>query len=211
MKIHISSVLLLAIASSTAAYAPAVRVPRSSSCVAFFAASKHQLQPRAALYATVAAESETEQQEASEEEAKEEAADPATSSAHFDLNAYILDKLPAIEKALDDSLVSKESQTDKIVEAMKYSLMAGGKRIRPVLCLASAEMFAPDNYQVAMPAAVALEMIHTMSLIHDDLPSMDNDDLRRGKPTCHVRLHFRLWRVSRSDILARLGGLAIAL
>jgi Polyprenyl synthetase len=197
MKIHISSVLLLAIASSTAAFAPVGRVSRSSSCVAFFAASKHQLQPRAALHATVAAESETEQQEASEEEDDEgeaaaAAADPATSPAaqEFDLNAYILDKLPAIEKALDDSLVSKESQTDKIVEAMKYSLMAGGKRIRPVLCLASAEMFAPDNYQVAMPAAVALEMIHTMSLIHDDLPSMDNDDLRRGKPTCHVRIHF---------------------
>jgi Polyprenyl synthetase len=196
MKIHISSVLLLAIASSTAAFAPVGRVSRSSSCVAFFAASKHQLQPRAALHATVAAESETEQQEASEEEDDEGEAAAADDSAaspaaqEFDLNAYILDKLPAIEKALDDSLVSKESQTDKIVEAMKYSLMAGGKRIRPVLCLASAEMFAPDNYQVAMPAAVALEMIHTMSLIHDDLPSMDNDDLRRGKPTCHVRIHF---------------------
>jgi Polyprenyl synthetase len=184
MKIHISSLLLLAIASSMAAFAP-VSVPRSAvtGSGSFAKASKHQYQHRA-LYATVAAESETEQQASSEEEEEDEATD---APASFDLNAYILDKLPSIEKALDESLVSKEPQTDKIVEAMKYSLMAGGKRIRPVLCLASAEMFAPANCQVAMPAAVALEMIHTMSLIHDDLPSMDNDDLRRGKPTCHVR------------------------
>jgi Polyprenyl synthetase len=190
MKIHISSLLLLAIASSTAAFAP-VTFSRSAvtGSSAFAASSKHQHQHRA-LYATVAAESETEQ--ASSEEEEEEAEEVAEAPASFDLNAYILDKLPAIEKALDESLVSKEPQTDKIVEAMKYSLMAGGKRIRPVLCLASAEMFAPTNCQVAMPAAVALEMIHTMSLIHDDLPSMDNDDLRRGKPTCHVRCRWVL-------------------
>ena len=63
--------------------------------------------------------------------------------------------------------------------------MAGGKRIRPVLCIAACEMFGGEQ-EVAMPTAVALEMIHTMSLIHDDLPSMDDDDLRRGKPTNHV-------------------------
>jgi geranylgeranyl diphosphate synthase type II len=63
--------------------------------------------------------------------------------------------------------------------------MAGGKRIRPVLCIAACEMFG-GTQETAMPTAVALEMIHTMSLIHDDLPSMDNDDLRRGKPTNHV-------------------------
>jgi len=76
-------------------------------------------------------------------------------------------------------------QTDKICESMSYSLMAGGKRIRPVLCLAACEMFGGSE-EDAMPTAVALEMIHTMSLIHDDLPSMDDDDLRRGKPTNHV-------------------------
>lgn len=65
--------------------------------------------------------------------------------------------------------------------------MAGGKRIRPVLCIAACEMFGGTE-EMAMPTAVALEMIHTMSLIHDDLPSMDNDDLRRGKPTNHVSL-----------------------
>ncbi len=65
--------------------------------------------------------------------------------------------------------------------------MAGGKRIRPVLCIAACEMLGGDQ-ETAMPTAVALEMIHTMSLIHDDLPAMDDDDLRRGKPTCHVSL-----------------------
>jgi geranylgeranyl diphosphate synthase, type II len=108
----------------------------------------------------------------------------------FDLKAYFAEKLPAIEKALKASVVSAEPETKKIVESMMYSLMAGGKRIRPVLCLAAAEMFTTAKDEVeakAMPAAVALEMIHTMSLIHDDLPSMDNDDLRRGKPTNHVR------------------------
>lgn len=108
------------------------------------------------------------------------------SKTDFDLKQYFADRLPLVEKALDESLVSPEPQTDKIVEAMKYSLMAGGKRIRPILCLAACDMFCPDEPDRAMPAAVAVEMIHTMSLIHDDLPSMDNDDLRRGKPTCHV-------------------------
>jgi len=104
----------------------------------------------------------------------------------FDLTEYIMSKQPAITKALADSVISPEPQTDLISESMRYSLMAGGKRIRPVLCLAACEMFGGSE-EVAMPTAVALEMIHTMSLIHDDLPAMDNDDLRRGKPTNHVR------------------------
>ena len=113
----------------------------------------------------------------------------ASTATDFDLNTYIAEKLPHIEKALDESVVSREKETEHIVEAMKYSLLAGGKRIRPVLCLAACEMFTKDgSFAVAMPAAVAVEMIHTMSLIHDDLPSMDNDDLRRGKPTNHVSI-----------------------
>lgn len=103
----------------------------------------------------------------------------------FDLDSYLLSKKGPIENALEASIVSVGPQTEKICESMLYSLMAGGKRIRPVLCLAAAEMFGGTEEQ-AMPTAVALEMIHTMSLIHDDLPSMDNDDLRRGKPTNHV-------------------------
>ncbi len=68
---------------------------------------------------------------------------------------------------------------------MRYSLLAGGKRIRPVLALATAEALGRDPASV-MPFAAALELIHTYSLIHDDLPAMDDDDLRRGQPTCHV-------------------------
>ena len=67
---------------------------------------------------------------------------------------------------------------------MRYSLLAGGKRIRPILCLASCSLAGGDP-SLAVPTAVAIEMIHTMSLIHDDLPAMDNDDLRRGRPTNH--------------------------
>lgn len=112
----------------------------------------------------------------------------AETDTEFDLKAYFGSKLPAIENALQASVVSNEPETKKIVESMMYSLMAGGKRIRPILCLAAAELFTDEDVEAkAMPAAVALEMIHTMSLIHDDLPSMDNDDLRRGKPTNHVR------------------------
>src|SRR5439155_6419731 len=71
-------------------------------------------------------------------------------------------------------------------DAMRYSLMAGGKRLRPILCLAAADAIAEDARVLALPAACALEMIHTYSLIHDDLPAMDNDTLRRGQPTLHV-------------------------
>ena len=112
-----------------------------------------------------------------------------SAAVEFDLNAYIVEKNGPITKALQESVVSSEPQTAKICESMLYSLMAGGKRIRPVLVLAACEMFQKDPKkaeEAAMPAAVAVEMIHTMSLIHDDLPSMDNDDLRRGKPTNHV-------------------------
>ena len=106
-------------------------------------------------------------------------------STTFDLNAYLASKKDPIENALEESVKSAMPQTDKICESMSYSLMAGGKRIRPVLCIAACEMFG-GTQETAMPCAVALEMIHTMSLIHDDLPAMDNDDLRRGKPTNHV-------------------------
>jgi len=98
---------------------------------------------------------------------------------------YLKQKKVVVEAALAASVVSKQKQTDKICESMAYSLMAGGKRIRPILVLAACEMFGGSE-DAALPTAVAVEMIHTMSLIHDDLPSMDNDDFRRGKPTNHV-------------------------
>lgn len=100
----------------------------------------------------------------------------------------------AVEKSLADYLdrawpASPESCIASppgplLADAVRHSLLGGGKRLRPVLALASASVFS-DQWLQAMPAALAVEMIHTYSLIHDDLPSMDNDDLRRGRPTCH--------------------------
>jgi len=103
----------------------------------------------------------------------------------FDLKAYFGKKVAAVEAALDASIQCTTPETKKIVESMRYSLLAGGKRVRPVMCIAACEMFGGTEAQ-AMPTAVAIEMIHTMSLIHDDLPAMDDDDMRRGSPTNHV-------------------------
>ncbi|KAJ9674653.1 hypothetical protein PVL29_023904 [Vitis rotundifolia] len=95
----------------------------------------------------------------------------------------MIQKASSVHKALDEAVCVKSPI--KIHEAMRYSLLAGGKRVRPALCLAACELVGGDESN-AMPAACAVEMIHTMSLIHDDLPCMDNDDLRRGKPTNHI-------------------------
>lgn len=89
----------------------------------------------------------------------------------------------AVETYLD-GLFREERPYGKLQEAMRYSLLAGGKRVRPVLTLAFCDMLGTD-WKKALPFACALELIHTYSLIHDDLPCMDDDDLRRGKPTCH--------------------------
>jgi geranylgeranyl diphosphate synthase type II len=101
----------------------------------------------------------------------------------FDLNAYFAEKIERINAALESILETSE-RPDRLLEAMTYSLMAGGKRFRSVLCVAAAEAVGGDLEDV-LPAACALEMVHTYSLIHDDLPAMDDDDLRRGQPTCH--------------------------
>ncbi|CAH2076365.1 unnamed protein product [Thlaspi arvense] len=103
-------------------------------------------------------------------------------SSSFDFMSYIITKAESVNKALDSAVPLREPL--KIHEAMRYSLLAGGKRVRPVLCIAACELVGGEE-SLAMPAACAVEMIHTMSLIHDDLPCMDNDDLRRGKPTNH--------------------------
>jgi geranylgeranyl diphosphate synthase type II len=103
-------------------------------------------------------------------------------SSVFDLASYLQKGKVLIEDALDKSLPVKKPE--KIYEAMRYSLLAGGKRLRPILCLASCEL-AGGTVEMALPTACALEMIHTMSLIHDDLPAMDNDDYRRGRLTNH--------------------------
>ena len=101
----------------------------------------------------------------------------------FDLNAYFAEKIERINAALESILKTTE-RPDRLLEAMTYSLMAGGKRFRSLLCVAAAEAAGGDLEDV-LPAACALEMVHTYSLIHDDLPAMDDDDLRRGQPTCH--------------------------
>ncbi|MEA5450700.1 farnesyl diphosphate synthase [Leptolyngbya sp. CCNP1308] len=100
----------------------------------------------------------------------------------FNLEAYLADRRLQVEAALDQALALRYPET--LYESMRYSLLAGGKRLRPILCLATCEL-AGGSLAMAMPTACALEMIHTMSLIHDDLPSMDNDDYRRGRLTNH--------------------------
>ncbi len=99
------------------------------------------------------------------------------------LKAYLQDRQKIVEEALQHYLPADDIPA-KIYEAVRYSVFNGGKRIRPILCLAAAEAVGGDLAS-AMPVACALELIHTYSLIHDDLPAMDNDDFRRGKPTCH--------------------------
>jgi geranylgeranyl diphosphate synthase type II len=100
----------------------------------------------------------------------------------FDLKTYLKQRQALVEAALEQSITV--TYPEKIYESMRYSLMAGGKRLRPILCLATCELIG-GTIEMAMPTACALEMIHTMSLIHDDLPAMDNDDYRRGKLTNH--------------------------
>jgi geranylgeranyl diphosphate synthase type II len=100
----------------------------------------------------------------------------------FDLKTYLAEQKTRVESALDQSIAV--IYPEKIYESMRYSLMAGGKRLRPILTLATGELMGATA-EMLMPTACAMEMIHTMSLIHDDLPAMDNDDYRRGKLTNH--------------------------
>jgi len=97
---------------------------------------------------------------------------------------FLEDKKNNIDKALDEYLPSEEKSPSIIHKAMRYSVFGGGKRIRPILTLATAELFGKDTESV-IKAACGIELIHTFSLIHDDLPSIDNDDFRRGKPSNH--------------------------
>jgi geranylgeranyl diphosphate synthase type II len=106
-------------------------------------------------------------------------------NAADDLAQYLTTRRSEIDAALLAALPSPPASPSNVAEAMRYSITAGGKRLRPILCLASAEAVGGDR-TAAMPAACALEFIHTYSLIHDDLPAMDNDSLRRGRPTLHV-------------------------
>jgi geranylgeranyl diphosphate synthase type II len=102
----------------------------------------------------------------------------------MNLKAYLRSRQKEIDRALDRYLPKVNTKPATLHKAMRYSLFAGGKRLRPILCLAAAEA-CRGKIGNALPLACALECIHTYSLVHDDLPSMDNDDFRRGRPTCH--------------------------
>jgi geranylgeranyl diphosphate synthase, type II len=102
----------------------------------------------------------------------------------MNLKAYLRSRQKEIDRALDRYLPKATVKPATLHKAMRYSLFAGGKRLRPILCLAAAEA-CHGKIENALPLACALECIHTYSLVHDDLPSMDNDDFRRGRPTCH--------------------------
>lgn len=97
---------------------------------------------------------------------------------------YLTAQSDRVNRALEALLPDVETQPEMLHRAMRYSVFAGGKRLRPAMCLAAGEMFDAPEAEI-LPVAAALEMIHTYSLIHDDLPAMDDDDLRRGRPTCH--------------------------
>jgi len=105
--------------------------------------------------------------------------------SQVEATAYPVELQEKVDAHLEGLAFATEPGTARLEEAMRYSLLAGGKRIRPVLALATAEALGRPPEEV-LPLACALEMIHTYSLIHDDLPAMDDDELRRGKPTCHV-------------------------
>lgn len=99
---------------------------------------------------------------------------------------YLIQCAALVDAQLESILPSPEGPAEQLFAAMRYSVFNGGKRIRPALCFAAAEAIADSDHNTAKVAA-ALEMVHAYSLIHDDLPAMDDDDLRRGKPTCHIQ------------------------
>jgi geranylgeranyl diphosphate synthase type II len=103
----------------------------------------------------------------------------------MDFTRSFAEHVARVEQGIERLLPAAEASPGRLHQAMRYSTQAGGKRLRPVLLLAAAELFDPEGRLDPLPAAVAVECVHTYSLIHDDLPCMDNDDLRRGRPTCH--------------------------
>lgn len=102
----------------------------------------------------------------------------------FELNRYLKEKKACVDNALQQYIPSAEGPASRLIEAMQYSLFSDGKRLRPILCIAGCEAVNGSQDSV-LPVACALEFIHAYSLIHDDLPIMDDDDLRRGRPTNH--------------------------
>jgi geranylgeranyl diphosphate synthase type II len=108
----------------------------------------------------------------------------SNSASPFDTEAYLRRQSSIIDQALEAQLARYPGESQTLFQALRYGVFSGGKRIRPVLTLAAAEIFGADAKHI-LPFACAVELIHAYSLIHDDLPALDNDDLRRGKPTAH--------------------------
>ncbi|MBF0143087.1 MAG: polyprenyl synthetase family protein [Magnetococcales bacterium] len=102
----------------------------------------------------------------------------------MDFQTYLHERRTLVDESLDRLVPAADKPPVRLNQAIRHSLMAGGKRLRPILVLAAADAVGGDHRQL-LPFAAAMECIHTYSLIHDDLPAMDNDDLRRGRPTCH--------------------------
>lgn len=102
----------------------------------------------------------------------------------MDIKTYLTRKKDVVDKTLEKLVPNAKTFPPTVHEAMRYSLFAGGKRVRPILAIAAAEALGAKTQEL-LPIAASLELIHTYSLIHDDLPAMDNDDFRRGRPTCH--------------------------
>src|SRR5574341_1692035 len=102
----------------------------------------------------------------------------------MDIKAYLSRKKDIVDKALEKLAPPAKTFPTSVHEAMRYSLFAGGKRVRPILAIAAAEALGAKTADL-LPIAGSLELIHTYSLVHDDLPAMDDDDFRRGRPTCH--------------------------
>lgn len=111
---------------------------------------------------------------------------PSKTEPVVNITEYFKQKTMQVDQWLDRLLPPESAPPTTIHQAMRYSTFAGGKRLRPILTIATGEIFGADEREL-LPAACSIEMIHTYSLIHDDLPAMDNDDWRRGAPTCHVK------------------------
>jgi geranylgeranyl diphosphate synthase type II len=103
----------------------------------------------------------------------------------FDLNTYLNSRRQAVEAELDWKMPIDTTRPSKLHQAMRYSVMAGGKRLRPILCIAACEAVGGQLDNAILPG-IAIEILHTYTLIHDDLPCMDDDELRRGRPTAHI-------------------------
>lgn len=171
-----------AIAFSAAVHLPLVSSPPPSSVAPL---RKPRARRARRIPSAVQQQQQQQQQGHQDYEDGERTTGPPTTR---ELLAFLKANKERVDAELESCLGDDDPNTSRIISSMRYSLLAGGKRIRPSLVIAAYEMFAGAGSDLTpvMPTALAVEMIHTMSLVHDDLPSMDNDDFRRGKPTNHM-------------------------